>query len=70
MLLFGWATLSSLVRQTLQWALIDAAFAVGGLWAVFMLADEVCKQYDLERVHVLFFIAQLFTLTSLHLLPD
>ena len=70
-LLFGWATLSSLVLQTLQWEFIDAAFAAGlGLWAIFMLADEVCKQYDLERAHGLFFIAQLLTLTSLHLLPD
>src|SRR5690349_11988333 len=48
-LLFGWATISSLLHQSLYWEFVDAAFSAGlGLWAVFMLADEICKQYDSE----------------------
>jgi hypothetical protein len=69
--LFGWATVASLEHFSLRWELINAAFAAGlALWAGFMLADELCKQYDPERGHVLFFIAQLSTLVALHLLPS
>ena len=69
--LFGWATVASLEIFSLRWELINAAFAAGlALWAAFMLADELCKQYDPERGHVLFFIAQLSTLVALHLLPS
>ena len=68
--IFGWATASSLVQGSLNWGFVDAAFAAAlSLWAAFMLADEFCRQYDPERSHVLFFIAQLITLMALHLLP-
>ncbi|UVT16426.1 MAG: hypothetical protein H8K04_02355 [Nitrospira sp.] len=69
-ILFGWATLSSLEHRTLRWDLVDLAFAAGlSLWAAFMLADEYCRQYEPQRAHVLFFMAQLVTLLTLHLLP-
>lgn len=49
---------------------VTEAFAASvGLLATFMIADEVLKQYDLERAHVLYFIAQLLTLLALHVLP-
>jgi hypothetical protein len=41
-----------------------------GLWAAFMLADEILKQYDVEHSHVLFFIAQLVTFVSFYVLPS
>jgi hypothetical protein len=67
---FGWATVSSLGLGSLNWGFVDAAFAAAlSLWAAFMLADEFCRQYDPERSHVLFFTAQLITLMALHLLP-
>lgn len=70
-LLFGSATVSSLKQWSLSWELIDTAFAAGlDLWAAFMLADELCRQYDPERAHVLFLTAQLITLVALHLLPS
>ena len=70
-LLFGWATVSSLENLSLTWKLVDAAFVAGlALWGAFILADEFCKQYDPERGHVLFFIATLVTLVTLHLLPS
>lgn len=47
------------------------AFAVGlGLWAAFMLADEVLHSYGTEAVHLRLFIGQLVTLLAIHLLPD
>jgi len=50
---------------------VNAAFACGlGLWAAFMIADEIFKQYDTQRSHVLFFGAQLLTLLVLHALPS
>ncbi|MGC4096997.1 MAG: hypothetical protein QM706_12130 [Nitrospira sp.] len=69
-LLFGGATVLSVEQGSLHWEGVDAAFAAGlGFWAVFMLADEICKQYDQEHNHILFFMAQLVTLVALHLLP-
>jgi len=59
------------VQIALRWELVDAAFAAGlVLWVAFMLADELCKQYDPERGHILFFTAQLVTLIALQLLPS
>ena len=40
-----------------------------GLLAAFILADEIFKQYDLERAHLLLFIAQLLTVLSIYVLP-
>ena len=69
--LFGWAVMSSVSAGSLNWKAIEAAFVSGiTLWAVFMLADEVLKQYDTEHSHVLFFIAQLVTFVSFYALPS
>jgi hypothetical protein len=68
--LFGWAIISS-AGGTLNAVAINAAFSSGvALWAAFMLADEILKQYDAEHSHVLFFIAQLLTFVSLSVLPS
>ena len=70
-LLFGWATVSSLSAGLLDWKATNAAFLVGlGLWAGFLLADEMLKQYETEHSHVLFFMAQLLTLVALYTLPS
>jgi hypothetical protein len=48
-----------------------AAFTVGlGLWAAFMLADEVCVTYAVEGTHLRLFTAQLVTLLAVELLPE
>ena len=68
--LFGWAIISS-AAGVLNSQAVNAAFMAGlGLWAAFMLADEIFKQYDAEHSHVLFFIAQLVTFISLYVLPS
>ena len=70
-LLFGWAIVASLEEVSLNWGLVDAAFAAGlGLWGAFMLADEFFKEYDAERTHVQLFTAQLVTVVALHVLPS
>jgi hypothetical protein len=49
---------------------INTAFGVSlGLWAAFMIADELFTVYRQESAHVLFFIGQLVTLLAIHLLP-
>jgi hypothetical protein len=69
-LLFGWATISSVWDMSLNSRAINAAFGGGlGLVIGFMLADEILKQYDTEHSHVLFFIAQLISLLALYILP-
>jgi hypothetical protein len=46
------------------------AFALGlGLWAAFLLADEVLVAYALEGTHLRLFTAQLATLLAVELLP-
>jgi len=68
--LFGWAVISS-AAGSLDSEAVNAAFTAGlSLWAAFLLADEIFKQYDAEHSHVLFFIAQLITFISLYLLPS
>lgn len=48
-----------------------AAFTVGlGLWAAFMIADEIVIGYPVEATHVRLFIAQLATLLAVELLPE
>lgn len=70
-LIFGWAIAASLEQVSLDWGLVDAAFAAGlSLWGAFMLADEFFKEYDTERTHVQLFIAQLVTVVALHILPS
>lgn len=48
---------------------VYAAFAASlGLWAGFMLADEIFTAYQQENTHAQFFIAQLVTLLAVRLL--
>jgi hypothetical protein len=69
-LLFGWAVVSSLGAGALNWEATNAAFLAGlGLWAGFLLADEMLTQYETEHSHVLFFMAQLLTLVAVYALP-
>ena len=71
MLLFGWAIVSALSAGSLDQEATNAAFLAGlGLWAGFMVADEIFKQYDTEHSHVLFFMAQLLTLVAVYTLPS
>lgn len=52
-------------------AAADLAFTAAlGLWAAFLLAEEVFKQYETEGKHVALFMAQLLTLIAIHVLPD
>jgi hypothetical protein len=47
------------------------AFTVGlGLWAAFVLADEVFIAYTLEAAHLRLFGLQLLSVLALRLLPD
>ena len=70
LLFFGRAIVASWLAGTLATGPLNTAFASSlGLLAAFMIADEVFTQYDLERAHALFFIAQLVTLLALHTLP-
>lgn len=70
-LLYGRVLGVTALTQALPLPLVNLAFAVSlGLLAAFMLADEFFQQYELERVHLLLFIAQLATLLALHLLPS
>ena len=50
---------------------IYTAFGVGlGLWAAFLIADEVFVAYPMESTHFPIFIAQLITLLALYVLPN
>lgn len=50
---------------------VNLAFTCAlGLWAAFLLAEEVFRQYRTESKHLLFFIAQLLSLAALHWLPE
>lgn len=69
--LFGRALAAAWAHGSLPMGPVSEAFAASlALLAAFMLADEVCKQYEVERGHVLFFTAQLVTLLALYLLPS
>jgi hypothetical protein len=47
------------------------AFTAGlGLWAAFMLADEICIAYPVEATHLRLLIGQLASLLVIELLPD
>jgi hypothetical protein len=64
--LYGWAMVSSCSAGQLDAPLVNAAFFAGlGLWAAFMLADEITINYEFERTHELLFIAQLGSLIVL-----
>jgi len=68
---FGWTIISSVTNGSINMFLVSAAFLAGlGLWASFMIADEIFKQYDAEHSHILFFIAQLVTFATFYVLPS
>ncbi|MCL4304164.1 MAG: hypothetical protein KJ077_51250 [Anaerolineae bacterium] len=68
--LFWQAALHSLQSGMLDLDAATPAFAISlGLWAAFMLADEIFKVYDGESTHLLIFLVQLVTLVSLYILP-
>jgi hypothetical protein len=47
------------------------AFTVGlGLWAGFLLADEICIAYSVEGTHLRLLVAQLVTLLVIELVRD
>ncbi len=61
---FGW-----MLAQGPALAQIDLAFGVLlGLWAAFMLADEIFRAYENQTKHLLIFISQLITVLLLHFL--
>jgi hypothetical protein len=41
-----------------------------GLWAAFMIADEITIKYAYEQSHELLFVAQLVSLVAMHVLPS
>ena len=67
--LFAWAAGAWLLEGRLDWRAVNLAFGAGiGLWAAFMLADEIVLKYEFERTHELLFIAQLVSLVAMHVL--
>lgn len=71
LIFFGWAIVASAATGTLALGPVNVAFAASiSLLAAFMIADEICKEYDLERGHVLLFIAHLVTLMAFYVLPS
>jgi hypothetical protein len=69
--LFARAFLASIAPGALDMDAIDAAFTAGiGLWAAFMIADEITLKYAYEQSHELLFIAQVACLVALHVLPS
>lgn len=65
------ALLLSLAEPGLALDAVNLAFTCAlGLWAAFLLAEEVFRQYRTESKHLLFFIAQLLSLAALHWLPE
>lgn len=50
---------------------INLAFTSGILiWGIFLVMDEIFIAYPFEQVHLLLFIAQLFSLMAIHQLQD
>jgi hypothetical protein len=70
----GWEALAAWLFWRAAWRLqpgaVRAAFTAGlGLWAAFLLADEVFLAYTVEAAHLRLFTAQLATLLAVELLP-
>lgn len=69
--LMWWALAASIAVGAMAFGPVNLAFTAAlALWAAFLLAEEIFRQYRTESKHLLFFIAQLLTLTVLHGLPD
>jgi hypothetical protein len=69
--LYAWAFCASFAAEAIAATAVNAAFAAGiGLWAAFMIADEITIKYAYEQSHELLFIAQLASLVAMHVLPS
>jgi hypothetical protein len=69
--LFACALVFSYRAGMLDGPAVRAAFTAGlGLFAAFMIADELTIKYAYEQAHELLFIAQLASLGALYLLPS
>jgi len=69
--LFWRACLGYRPKSTSSAARVNQAFTGGlGLWAAFMVADELFAAYEPESAHMRAFTAQLVSLMSMYLLPD
>ncbi len=67
---FAWALVASLRSGWMDSAHVNIAFGLSlSLLAAFIVADELCTEYDTEHGHILFFIAQLVTVIALAVLP-
>ena len=67
---FGWAMVASVLARSMDLDLVSIAFGLSlSLLAAFIIADELCTEYDTEHGHILFFIAQLVTVIALTVLP-
>jgi len=70
LILFGRALIFAWSDRALRLSSAMEAFTASlSLLAAFIIADEIFKQYDVERAHILFFTAQLLTLLALYILP-
>lgn len=67
---FGWAMVASIRLGWMDLEHVSIAFGLSlSLLAAFIIADELCTEYDTEHGHILFFIAQLVTVIALAVLP-
>ena len=69
--LYAWAFYASFLAGWISPGAMNAAFAAGiGLWAAFMIADEITIKYAYEQSHELLLVAQLASLVAMHVLPS
>jgi hypothetical protein len=67
---FGWAIIASVRSGWMDMDHVSVAFGLSlSLLAAFIIADELCTEYDTEHGHILFLIAQLVTVIALAVLP-
>ena len=67
---FGWTLVASVQSGWMDPDHVSIAFGLSlSLLAAFIVADELCTDYDTEHGHILFFIAQLVTVIALAVLP-
>jgi hypothetical protein len=67
---FGWAMVASVRSGRIDLDQVSIAFGLSvSLLAAFIIADELCTEYDTEHGHILLFIAQLVTVIALAVLP-
>lgn len=67
--LFIISTILFLTRRQIS-SIMNIAFGVSmGLWAIFILMEEIFIAYNYESVHIRLFAFEMLTLLMLHLLP-